>query len=210
MLYINQCLTLMCRSLSLLHSWCEVLHTSMSLCVQYVRLSTGYLVPWAGVHQWRVPCISGPLSALILWAPHQPITDQTFHLYLDTMGASNMWAHVRILWLLILVAHSQRIHRLCAEFSINSLSFPQLHTLVFQTENAHKQILQIRFAFLLFLPKSAWSLAPFVYCLTQILFILPSAGGVCLRRQNEWFCSHLHLCKSRVASLSQCNCLDEN
>lgn len=154
MLQINQCLTPICRSLSFLLLWREVLCTSTSLCAQYVRLSTGYLVLWAGVHQWQVPCTSGPPSALIPWVRGcSPLQLKPFHFMWtpwEKMGAADIWDNAHILWHLTLVAHSQRIQGLCAAFSINSLSFSQLHTLIFQTENAHKQILQIRFVFYYF------------------------------------------------------------
>lgn len=153
MLQINQCLTPICRSLSFLLLRREVLCTSTSLCAQYVRLSTGYLVLWAGVHQWQVPCTSGPPSALIPWVRGcSPLQLKPFPVsgHHGSRWELLTWDNAHILWLLTLVAHSQRIQGLCAAFSINSLSFSQLHTLIFQTENAHKQILQIRFVFYYF------------------------------------------------------------
>lgn len=107
----------------------------------------------------------GPLSPEPLCKVHltsrsqlQPVSDSRTPQ--ERKGAAKCPFSVR----LTLLVHSQIVHKLCAGFSINSLSLSQFHPLLFQTEQDHKQLLHksklIRFAFLLFLSKSAWSLLP--------------------------------------------------
>lgn len=97
----------------------------------------------------------------------------------------------------------------------HTLSFSQFYTLLFQIENAHKQIshqsLLIRFAFLLFLCKSVWSLLPVAYLSIKLLLVHPSQlqWRIFKKAENEQFCSHLHLCKIRP-NFMEFNCTDQN
>lgn len=109
--------------------------------------------------------------------------------------------NVHFLWSLLV--HSQMVHKLRSGFSVNSLSFSQFHPLLFQTEKDHKQLLHksklIRFAFWLFLSKSAWCYSP---CILMTITVshasLPRPGGECTKGQNESGSAVICICANQA------------
>ena len=123
----------MYRSLSFLHSWCQVLCADVSVSNAWHHVM---MCPRTA----HTPPVGLPETSV------QRCTSPADH----SSNQSAIAGHHRSGWELqnvhflphtILLVHSQIVRKLCAGFSINSLSFSQFHTLLFQIENAHKQFL---------------------------------------------------------------------
>lgn len=196
---INHCLNLAFKSLTFHPTWYQVPSDGECLHVQYMGQCNGYLIAWArrsggtlmmGLWGQPTPCQWVPSPQNLCSRCTSP-ADHSSNQSAIAGHHRRGWElqNVHFLRRLTLLVHSQIVHKLCAGFSINSLSFSQFHPLLFQTEKDHKQLLHksklFSLLFLLFLTKSAWSLLPlYTDQYNSHSCIPPRPGGECIKRQN--------------------------